>query len=505
MPVGSSLGSRNWTLLGLVILVGLLVRIINIDQPFVDDWSYRQSDVAMVARNFYQRSYDILYPQIDYGGDQPGYVGMEFPIVPFFAAALYHVFGEHEFIGRVISLIFFLLSVPPLFFVVKMTTSRRAAFFAICMYTVMPLTIFCGRSFMSDMAAHSFGIWGVWLFAAWLRDRSCWRLFAAAITTAAAILTKAPYALLGLPIAYLAVRMFGVRAFIRRELWFFGFLALAPSLFWYAHAMEVSRSNYPNIPFLGHPDQFLVLLSVEKYQAILQKMLWELTPEVVLLALAGLTLLRAKSDEWLFLWWSAGMALLIVVAGDDNYRHEWYQLPITAPVAALAGMTADRLLSKSSGVLRGAGIAAAFTVGFTGLTTYHAYLMVRQWYAPIAEPLRAAGEAVDQLVPRGRLVLFASWGNPTTVYYSRRHGWLFREQFAAPRNAAEAISMLEMRRREGASYFVETSWEDELRWPPYSAFWRYLEKHFREVASSPEFTIFDLSVVRNETDDGTRP
>jgi hypothetical protein len=40
------------TMIGAIILAGFIIRVINIDQPFVDRWSYRQSDVAMVARNF---------------------------------------------------------------------------------------------------------------------------------------------------------------------------------------------------------------------------------------------------------------------------------------------------------------------------------------------------------------------------------------------------------------------------------------------------------------------
>src|SRR5437764_15360770 len=97
---------RRVTLIGLVMLAGFLVRVVNIDEPFVDSWSYRQSDIAMVARNFYQHGYDILSPRIDYGGAQPGYVGMEFPVVPFIGAALYQPFGEREAIGRATSLIF---------------------------------------------------------------------------------------------------------------------------------------------------------------------------------------------------------------------------------------------------------------------------------------------------------------------------------------------------------------------------------------------------------------
>jgi hypothetical protein len=55
--------------------------------------------------------------------------------------------------GSVQLLTFFLLSVPPLFFLVEMVADKRAALLAISMYSLMPLTIFCGRSFTSDRRA----------------------------------------------------------------------------------------------------------------------------------------------------------------------------------------------------------------------------------------------------------------------------------------------------------------------------------------------------------------
>ena len=188
------------------------------------------------------------------------------------------------------------------------------------------------------------------------------------------------------------------------------------------------------------------------------------------------------------------MALLVIVAGDDNYRHVWYQLPMTAAVAALAGIAADSLLSRSPED-SAEGRIAALIVAAAGLIAYHSLSFVRIFYTPVAEPLLAAGKAVDRFVPQDALVLFASWGNPAAMYYSRRHGWLFRENFMAPSNGSEAISMLEMRRDQGASYFVITNWENELRHPPYSLFWRYLETHFKETSSGPEFTIFDLGTA----------
>src|ERR1700737_5299129 len=75
----------------LAILIGAMaiaVRLIAINQPFIDQWSWRQSDVAAIARNYFVGGFHFAYPQIDWAGDQPGYVGTDFPILPFVAAII---------------------------------------------------------------------------------------------------------------------------------------------------------------------------------------------------------------------------------------------------------------------------------------------------------------------------------------------------------------------------------------------------------------------------------
>src|SRR6266481_9307833 len=84
-----------------ICLLAVAARLILVNQPFVDHWSWRQSDVAAIARNYFQGGFHFAYPQIDWAGDQPGYVGTEFPILPFLAALCYKIFGIHEWIGRV--------------------------------------------------------------------------------------------------------------------------------------------------------------------------------------------------------------------------------------------------------------------------------------------------------------------------------------------------------------------------------------------------------------------
>src|SRR5262245_55719834 len=118
-------------LLVALILGAVLIRLINIAQPFIDHWSWRQSDNAMIADNFYRHGFNFFYPQMSYTGNTPGYVGSEFPLITFIAALLYIPFGVHEWIGRLLSVLFFVASVPFLYLLVKKVSNQRSAFFAV--------------------------------------------------------------------------------------------------------------------------------------------------------------------------------------------------------------------------------------------------------------------------------------------------------------------------------------------------------------------------------------
>src|ERR1043165_5137670 len=76
-------------------LLAVAVRLIGINQPYVDHWSWRQSDVAAIARNFRQQDPHFASPQIDWAGDETGYLGSQFPILPFVAALCYKIAGIH--------------------------------------------------------------------------------------------------------------------------------------------------------------------------------------------------------------------------------------------------------------------------------------------------------------------------------------------------------------------------------------------------------------------------
>src|SRR5215471_13232568 len=112
-------------------IVAVAVRLLGINQPYTGECSWRQSDVAAIARNFFQNGFHFSRPQIDWAGDQPGYVGTEFPILPFIAALCYKLFGVHEWVGRSQAVIFFALSLSGFFLIVRRIFGPIAAVWAL--------------------------------------------------------------------------------------------------------------------------------------------------------------------------------------------------------------------------------------------------------------------------------------------------------------------------------------------------------------------------------------
>jgi len=121
-------------------------RLIFINQAYVDHWSWRQSDVAAIARNFLENGFRFGYPQIDWAGNAPGYVGTEFPILPFVAAVCYKFAGVHEWIGRIQAVILFAVSLPFFFLLVREIFGSTAAVWASFFFCLTPLNVFAGRS-----------------------------------------------------------------------------------------------------------------------------------------------------------------------------------------------------------------------------------------------------------------------------------------------------------------------------------------------------------------------
>ena len=71
--------SRRGLLIGLLMLITLGARAVRLNSPYLDQHAHRQTDVATIARNFYEDNPNILWPQVNWQADGPNYVEFYVP------------------------------------------------------------------------------------------------------------------------------------------------------------------------------------------------------------------------------------------------------------------------------------------------------------------------------------------------------------------------------------------------------------------------------------------
>src|SRR2546430_15102431 len=160
--------TRTIKLVATMSIFAVAARLVLVNQPYIDHWSWRQSDVATIARNLSENGFRFAYPQIDWAGDAPGYVGTEFPILPFLAAICSKFAGIHEWIGRSQAVIFFAVSLPFFFLLVREIFGDAAAIWATFFSGFAPLNVCAGRAFMPDVPSLSLALIGLYFFLRWI-------------------------------------------------------------------------------------------------------------------------------------------------------------------------------------------------------------------------------------------------------------------------------------------------------------------------------------------------
>ena len=470
--------------------VAVAVRFIGLNQPFIDDWSWRQSDVAAIARNFSQNGFHFAYPQIDWAGGEPGYVGTEFPILPWLAAVIYRFVGIHEWVGRSQAIILFSASLPFFFLLVRRLSDDVTACAALLFYSFAPLHLMASRCFMPDAPSLGLSIIGLYLFLRWTEtDRPALFVWAAFVLSLA-ILIKIPTALIGVPLAVIALARFGRSAFCHGHLWVFAAIVLLPSAAWYWHAHRISQQFYP-YHFFGAGGFRIEPFSW--YAKIAERTVWlGLTGVLSVLALAGLVVARGEPRLRPVRWWGGVMILFLIFAGYGN-RHPWYQLPFVPIAAVFAGYFCSaiaRRFDESPRLLRMTGMALLIAFGILS------YSGARYFYRESAADLHSLALGLKASTPPGSLVIAADYGDPSVFYYAERKGWHFMEingiYGGHPLDGADAIADLEGLRKRGATHIVFYS--GSLWWLNYyKELSDYLAAHATLQATNAAYRIYQLN------------
>jgi len=489
--------------LTLILLFAVMLRLPNIANPITEVYPTKQALNAMVARNYYEGGFNVLYPEVDRVFDHPPtYYGLEFGLLPLVTALLYLIFGGvYEALGRLVSIAFFCGSLIMLHKLTKKLFTERVALLACLAFTLSPASVIFSQTFQSEFAAMFFSLAAVYYFLEGLGKKKSMRgIFIAGFSAALAFSIKLIYAPVLLPLlAYAAFTRHGKKFFLKNEFLLFLFLAAAPLMLW-IYWTTILHSIQPH-PWATPTTFTQVVYSDADYVSATNPLLYKtllkrlvtvhFTPLGFMLLLVGLTLLpKKKNQRLIYVWAFLALASFPLLSGQ-NFHHEYYQLPLL-PAASIFIARAAASLGKIK-LLKSKPVLVALALLILAMTVFFA----RPVYRPILKdhPVFAdshwvkrmgvaeAGRAVDAAVGENALIIQDE--GPVLLYYSRRRGF-----DSLPYNypKGEIIDDIESSRLKGAEYFV--FFHGQAEQAPY---YPYLTENYRTLNGvEGGYVIFDL-------------
>ncbi len=131
------------------------------------DHAWAQCDRASWALNYYQFGYNFTEPRTHNIVYNPsGIATGEFPAIPYLVSKLYAIFGFHEFIFRLITLVFTLPAFVVAFLLArKLLSNTLSVLTASLLWLCSPNLIYYSTTFLPDTVALAFFAAGFWFIA----------------------------------------------------------------------------------------------------------------------------------------------------------------------------------------------------------------------------------------------------------------------------------------------------------------------------------------------------
>ncbi|MFA9392344.1 MAG: ArnT family glycosyltransferase [Prolixibacteraceae bacterium] len=138
---------------------------------------WRQADCASLALNYYQNGMHFGQPETHNLTSDGGTTGKnytsEIPILYYFVAVLYQLFGYHEVLFRLVNTLIFFLGLFYLFKLINYLLNDN--FWAITLsllFFTSPVLVYYGNNFLSNSSAFAFALIGWYFFIRFAKEKS---------------------------------------------------------------------------------------------------------------------------------------------------------------------------------------------------------------------------------------------------------------------------------------------------------------------------------------------
>ena len=412
----------------LVTAVSCLVRLIRINMPILEGTVVRQVQTASISRFFFNHGVDIFHSQLDHVAGDPGYLILEFPLYNVILTAIYRLAGGvHEYLGRLLSIFFFIGAGIFLYLLLKKIYDSRVALWGFIAFNFSPLGIIFSRAIMPDSEMLFFSTGAIFFMLLYSESGMKKAFWLSALWTMLSLLVKVQSFYILVPLLFLVFLRQGKKVFFDVKNYVFGAIALIPTLLWYSYGSQIHRSLSPErIANYSMSNWFApgLFLSMDFYKDIFTNFAGTLlTPVGFVLFLLGIMIRPRRKNEIVLYVWLLGTVLFGIVFCALLWEPYYYLLflpPAAVFIARVFTLNWTEIYENSFlSTFIGKAVTLCIIMIIIARYAIFAYMVPAGYSAipELAETVRSISSSDDKIVVAGEN------GTSAISYYSGRKGW----------------------------------------------------------------------------------
>jgi 4-amino-4-deoxy-L-arabinose transferase-like glycosyltransferase len=479
--------------LALALLAGFGLRMVNLTNPPLDFASTRQLFSALKARGLY---YQVVTDTPEWKRQLAislGDVGtVEPPVLETIVSQTYRLTGEHLWIGRVYSSLFWVLGGLALFLLIRELASTRAALIGTLFYLFLPFGVIASRAFMPDPLMVALIIYALWALFRW-QNTTRWRwaiLFGIFAGVALFVKNLSAFIIIG-GFAGVILGVRGLKRSIRDpQVWIMALLLVAPVGIYMLYGMlKLNMSGQFALRFF--PDMWVDPAFYFRWAYTVN---WNIGWGASLLAALSVFLADPKRERPLLIGLWIGYLIFGLTFPYHFFTHDYYQLPFI-PVVAISMAPAIRLFferfsERNPSLLPRLILAGIVLVGLAVPSWYARAQMVQSDYrnepsfwAEIGDKLGHGPGVIGLTQDYGYRLAYWGWQGSTA--------WFTSADIDLRYQAGQDVNVMEKFTEDtaGKQYFVVTMFGELDNQPVIRDL---LYSHYPIFAQTDEYIIFDL-------------
>jgi hypothetical protein len=463
VPVGpfSAIDRRWW--LGTTLVLAAAVRLPHIAAPLADNMQIKQVYVSNKARSVAHPPLNPFRNTLDFLDERGNRLALteEVPLYTGLLGLCYRLLGEHDWLGRVLSLLGTLAAIAAYAELTRREHGCEIAVAGAYLLAMAPLLVFYGRAVLPDP----------WMLAAMLTAALCYRrhldghgpgwLVSAACTSALAPLCKYYGVMVLIPLAGMTLNGGGPRALRRFAFFVISAATLLPVGLWILFVfLQTANPVVSGWSGDGKPMPYLVFQAPRVLVTlpflggfVLRFLVRDCGPAMTALGILGVivaarNLNRARQDRaplGSLPWWTAmGLAFYVLFA-PKLIDHDYYELMLLPAAATWGAMGFRRIIDRRA---QGSTSQAVVFASIVFVSAVQLPLCTSGMFRLdhgkliLAERIKAWTDAGRSVVVMGPGIELA-----TVIHHCKREGWALPRTQRLPEDWRARIESF---RRSGA-------------------------------------------------------